>query len=75
MHAAGCIRFFKDEAPGGAAKGPPPGLARALEALKAGDTLVVWRLDRLGLSLRELVRRVQKRCRGRGRLGEPGPSA
>lgn len=59
LHAAGCIRFFKDEAPGGAAKGPPPGLARALEALGAGDTLVVWRLDRLGRSLRELVRRVE----------------
>ena len=68
LHAAGCIRFFKDEAPGGAAKGPPPGLARVLAALGAGDTLVVWRLDRLGRSLRELVRRVEA-VQGRGRLG------
>ena len=61
LHAAGCGRVFTDEAPGGAAaKGPPPGLARALAALGAGDTLVVWRLDRLGRSLRELVRRVEE---------------
>ncbi len=32
-----------------------PGLARAIEDLRAGDTLVVWRLDRLGRSLRDLL--------------------
>ena len=37
------------------AKDDRPGLARCLKALKAGDTLVVWRLDRLGRSMRHLV--------------------
>ena len=32
-----------------------PGLAQALDALRAGDTLVVWKLDRLGRSVKHLV--------------------
>src|SRR5262249_18114577 len=32
-----------------------PGLAACLQALRKGDTLVVWKLDRLGRSLRHLV--------------------
>jgi len=32
-----------------------PGLSHAIEDLRAGDTLVVWRLDRLGRSLRDLL--------------------
>ena len=37
-----------------------PGLARALEFLRAGDTLVVWKLDRLGRSLSHLIAMVTK---------------
>jgi DNA invertase Pin-like site-specific DNA recombinase len=35
-----------------------PGLARCLKALRAGDTLIVWKLDRLGRDLRHLVNTV-----------------
>src|ERR671934_175207 len=35
-----------------------PGLAQALSHLRAGDTLVVWRLDRLGRSLKHLIETV-----------------
>ncbi|WP_269450071.1 recombinase family protein [Arthrobacter sp. U41] len=32
-----------------------PGLAKALEALREGDTLIVWKLDRLGRSVKDLL--------------------
>jgi DNA invertase Pin-like site-specific DNA recombinase len=50
---AGCGRVLTDTASG--AKADRPGLAKALEQLRHGDTLVVWRLDRLGRSLRHLI--------------------
>ena len=53
LEAAGCARIFSDAASG--ALGDRPELARALDHLRAGDTLMVWRLDRLGRSLRHLV--------------------
>src|ERR671935_669152 len=37
-----------------------PGLEQALSHLRAGDTLVVWRLDRLGRSLKHLIETVTK---------------
>ena len=37
-----------------------PGLAAALSHLREGDTLVVWRLDRLGRSLKHLIETVTK---------------
>jgi len=44
-----------------------PGLAACLKALREGDTLVVWKLDRLGRSLRHLVNVVHDlTCRGIG---------
>ncbi|QDT73272.1 DNA-invertase hin [Lacipirellula limnantheis] len=42
-----------DKAPGG--KTEPPGLGACLATLQPGDTLVVWRLDRLGRSMHRLV--------------------
>ncbi len=54
---AGCEQTFEDKESG--AKTERPGLARALEALRPGDTLVVWKLDRLGRSLKHLVETVQ----------------
>lgn len=56
LTAAGCERLFEDKASG--AKVDRPGLAEALAFARKGDVLVVWRLDRLGRSLPELVRLV-----------------
>lgn len=50
---AGCARVFTDVASG--AKTDRPELAKALDYLRPGDVLVVWRLDRLGRSLPHLV--------------------
>ncbi len=50
---AGCDRIFRDTFSG--AKADRRGLRAALDHLRTGDTLVVWRLDRLGCSLRHLI--------------------
>ena len=54
--ASGCEenKIFTDRLSG--SKDDRPGLAQALEYLRAGDTLVVWRLDRLGRSLSHLIK-------------------
>jgi DNA invertase Pin-like site-specific DNA recombinase len=49
----GCIKIFTDTASG--AKAERIGLEEALEYVREGDTLVVWRLDRLGRSLKHLI--------------------
>lgn len=54
LEAAGCEKVFTDTASG--AKAARPGLAEALAFARKGDVLVVWRLDRLGRSLPDLVR-------------------
>ena len=46
--------MFKDEGISGATT-KRPALQRCLKALQAGDTLIVWKLDRLGRSLRDLI--------------------
>lgn len=53
LEQAGCERMFVDVASGGRAD--RTGLAKALDFVRAGDTLVVWKLDRLGRSLRHLI--------------------
>lgn len=53
LKAAGCEKIFADEVSGSVTV--RRGLDRALAALEAGDTLVVWKLDRLGRSLSHLV--------------------
>lgn len=63
LHAAGCSPIFDDTASG--ALEHRPGLDRALAELRAGDTLIVWRLDRLGRSLAHLLALV-KALEGRG---------
>ncbi len=50
---AGCARVFTETASG--AKGARPELTAALDYLRAGDTLVVWKLDRLARSVHQLV--------------------
>src|ERR671932_412795 len=49
----GCTKIFTDTASG--AKAERKGLAEALSYVREGDTLVVWRLDRLGRSLKHLI--------------------
>jgi len=56
LKEAGCERIFEDTA-GGA--GDRPNLEQALSHLRTGDTLVVWRLDRLGRSLKDLIARAE----------------
>ena len=53
LEQAGCVRIFTDTASGAHAERPQ--LARLLDQLRAGDTVVVWRLDRLGRSLVDLI--------------------
>ena len=52
MHA-GCQKVFEDKISG--TKAERPGLSLCLEMLREGDTLVVWKLDRLGRSVKQLV--------------------
>lgn len=53
LNYVGCEKVFKDTASG--AKTDRAGLQDALDHLRAGDTLVVWRLDRLGRTLKQLI--------------------
>ena len=50
---AGCERVFEDTASG--SKTERTGLAALLASLRKGDTVVIWRLDRLGRSLKDLI--------------------
>jgi DNA invertase Pin-like site-specific DNA recombinase len=53
LKRSGCELIFEDKISGKSTN--RPGLNRALRQLNAGDTLVVWKLDRLGRSMRHLV--------------------
>lgn len=53
LFRAECEQIFEDTASGKNAR--RPGLRRALRRLKPGDVLVVWKLDRLGRSVRDLI--------------------
>src|SRR4051794_40771692 len=60
---AGCKRILEDRQSG--AKAERPGLHTALDYARTGDTLVVWRLDRLSRSLKDLIEMVtQLEARG-----------
>ena len=56
LREAGCERIFEDHASGA---GERPSLRDAFDHLRVGDTLVVWRLDRLGRSLKDLIDRAE----------------
>lgn len=58
LKAAGCDQIFSDKSTG--ANMERPGLAEALRYCRAGDALVVCRLDRLGRSLKDLLRVVEE---------------
>ena len=57
LRSAGCERIFTDHASG--ASTARPQFNAALDYLRRGDVLVVWRLDRLGRSLAHLIETVQ----------------
>lgn len=63
LKKAGCKKLFSETASG--AQRDRPELIKALEYLREGDTLVVWKLDRLARSLRQLIDTVEQ-------LGERG---
>ncbi|MGP6158602.1 MAG: recombinase family protein [Vulcanimicrobiaceae bacterium] len=63
LKAVGCERIFEDKESG--ALRSRPRLDHVLAELRAGDTLVVWKLDRLGRSLRHLLE-VAETLRERG---------
>jgi DNA invertase Pin-like site-specific DNA recombinase len=54
LQAAGCAQVYEERARGQTTRRPQRDAC--LQALRAGDTLVVWRLDRLGRSLSDLIR-------------------
>src|SRR5436189_2916273 len=58
LEKLGCNKIFTDTASG--AKAERIGLEEALAYVREGDTLVVWRLDRLGRSLKHLIETVTK---------------
>ena len=53
LECAGCELIFEDKISGRTSD--RPGLKRVLRTLSEGDTLVVWKLDRLGRSVKQLV--------------------
>src|SRR5262245_47503216 len=59
LEAAGCARrrLYPDNARG--VKTDRPGLGKAVEVVREGDTFVVWRLDRLGRTLPHLLQLVE----------------
>ncbi len=63
LQEVGCETVFRDTISG--AKTERPGLTKALEHVRSGDMLVVWRLDRLGRSLSHLIELIQT-LEGRG---------
>ena len=58
LEAAGCERIFGEKASG--AKAEREELLAALEYVREGDVLVVWKLDRVGRSLKNLIGRMEE---------------
>ncbi len=63
LRNAGCTRLFEEKASGG--RWDRPQLQRLLDPLRAGDLVVVWKLDRLSRSLKDLLHIMEK-------IGEAG---
>lgn len=53
LNAAGCMRIFEERTSG--ARRDRPVLLAAIDFLRCGDTLVVWKLDTLARSVRQLI--------------------
>jgi DNA invertase Pin-like site-specific DNA recombinase len=65
LKRAGCKKIFRDDGFIRCHRQARPALLRCLKALEPGDTLTVWKLDRLGRSLRDLITMLDD-LRGRG---------
>lgn len=75
LRLAGCTRIFQEQRSG--AHRDRPELLRLLDQLREGDTVVVWRLDRLARSTRDLldiVACLQERGPASRRWRNPGPT-
>ena len=70
LAAAGCAKVFEDRASG--ARADRPGLRQALDYVREGDVLIVWKLDRLGRSLPHLIETV-RRWRSAASASAPSP--
>ena len=57
LEDAGCERIYEEKTSGAAKERPK--LDRCIEELREGDTLCVWRLDRFGRSLKDLVSKME----------------
>jgi len=57
LTAAGCEKVFEEKASG--AQRDRPQLTAAIEYMRQGDTLVVWKLDRLARSMKQLIETVE----------------
>src|SRR5664279_2047943 len=65
LEDAGCLKVYKDTATG--TKAARPQWIRCLDDLRTGDTLVIWKIDRLGRNLRDLIDIITTlECRGVG---------
>lgn len=64
LKTAGAVKIFEDKGISGAVT-KRPALARCLKALQEGDSLIVWKLDRLGRSVRDLLN-ILHELQGRG---------
>lgn len=53
LRDAGCVKIFTDHSTGSTTQ--RPALAQVKEHVRVGDTLVIWRLDRLGRSLKDVL--------------------
>lgn len=53
LKTAGCTVIFEDKVSG--SRSDRPGLAKLMDVLREGDSIIVWKLDRLGRSLKHLV--------------------
>ena len=62
LRKAGCKKIYQEKVSGGTLDRPE--LEKCLERLEQGDTLVVWRLDRLGRSIRDLLQLVEPLDKG-----------
>jgi len=64
LKAAGCGKIFVEKASG--AQRDRPELLAALDYMRPGDTLVIWKLDRLAHSLKQLIETVSRPCMEEG---------
>jgi DNA invertase Pin-like site-specific DNA recombinase len=67
LRAAGCERIYREKASGG--RWDRPELHRLLDQLRKGDVLVVWKLDRLSRSLRDVLTVMERRAEAKAGSG------